>query len=701
MQRILNGLNLAARQKDLLLVAVFVTILTMIILPLPPWAMDLMITLNISASIMIILMSLQLHNPVHFSTFPSVLLVTTLFRLAISISTTRLILIEGDAGAIVETFGSVVVGGNLVVGLVIFLIITVVQFLVITKGADRVAEVGARFTLDGMPGKQMSVDADVRAGTLDHVGAKEARSLLERETKLFGAMDGAMKFVKGDAIAGLVITAINLIGGIAIGMSQLEYSFSDALGLYAILTIGDGLVAQIPALLISVSAGTMVTRVTNPKGIDLGSEIAEQVSANHRMLTIAGVVIAGFGFIPGFPTVIFLAIGLTMAGGILLYKRRTIRAEAEGRNDWQALIQKNEETLAEAFRRKGEMPTLSLILPPSVCTLPPDQFMDALTETRVSMEQVYGVPLGRWQFTFGPEGKNDFLVLYEGDVLSRIEVRPDCFFVRCNLSYLQLLDIPCVQHFGPRQGVLVHESQAPRLLEENIVHWRPITSIMMETKRVIVENLDLFLGIQPTSQLLDELARSQPSLISDLKETLTINQISSAFRLLVQEKIPLLSHRQVCEAILEWAPKRPDPQQILQQIRIAIGDRITRRFISDGFLPAVIIAPSLESLIREGFRTASEQSYLVIDSQISQKIVQQIKPLAPKSFERGRDPVIVTQQDIRRSIHNLMQEHGIYIPVVAYQELNPETVVYPMEFVTAEGHDLHTDTDTKAEFGAA
>jgi type III secretion protein V len=258
-----------------------------------------------------------------------------------------------------------------------------------------------------------------------------------------------------------------------------------------------------------------------------------------------------------------------------------------------------------------------------------------------------------------------------------------------------------VQHFGPRQGVLVHQSHGPRLIEEKIVHWAPITSIMMETKRVMVENLELFLGIQPTSKLLDTLARSQPNLITDLRDTLTINQISLALKLLVQERIPLLSHTQVCEAILEWAPKRPDPQQILQQVRIVIGDRITRRFTADGFLPAIVIAPSLESLIREGFRTASEQSYLVIDSQISEKIVQQIRPLAPKSFKRGRDPVIVTQQDIRRSIRNLLHEHGIYIPVLAYQELSPETVVYPMEFVTAEGRKMQTDTFTPAKVDAA
>ncbi len=684
MSKLGSVLNALVRQKDLMLIVVFVTILLMMILPLPSALMDIMITLNISAAVMIMLMSLQLHNPVHFSTFPSLLLVTTLFRLAISISTTRLILIEGDAGKIVETFGNVVVGGNLIVGLVIFLIITVVQFLVITKGADRVAEVGARFTLDGMPGKQMSVDADVRAGSLDQLDAKEARQLLEREAKLFGAMDGAMKFVKGDAMAGLVITAINLLGGVAIGVAQLGYSFSDALSLYAILTIGDGLVAQIPALLISVSAGTIVTRVTNPKGIDLSSEIAEQVTANHRTLMIAGIVIAGFGFIPGFPTLIFLMVGLSMSIGIYWHNRKKLENDERGLQDWQSMIQYNDDFCAEAQQRTGQPPTITLELPSCVLSEDPGRFFLLFEEVNSNMGTAFGVPMGNWKFSVNTASENQFKVILREDELSVGRVRPDCVFVKSNASYLDALGIPCVQHFGVHEGVLVSEAHIPLLQKERIGYWDPIDLIVMEMTRFISNNLDLFLGFEATSNLLDDVGKGNPALIADLKENLSTNQVSAVLKLLVQERIPMTSRMRIFEAILDWAPKRPDPMQVLQQVRIAISDFITNRFAPDGFLPAVVVAPTLESYIRDGFRNANDQSYLIIDSQISKLIVDQVKQLTKENFKRGSDPVILTQQDIRRALHNVLNEQGLYIPILAYQEVTPKTIVYPVGFISPE-----------------
>ncbi len=684
MNKLVNALNLLARQKDVLLIIILVMVLLMMFLPLPASLLDVLLTINISISLMILLMTMQLHNPVQFSTFPALLLVTTLYRLGLSISTTRLILIDGDAGKIVETFGNVVAGGNLVVGMVIFLIITIAQFLVITKGADRVAEVGARFTLDGMPGKQMSVDADVRAGSLDHFGAKQARQLLEREAKLFGAMDGAMKFVKGDAIASLVITAVNLIGGIAIGMTQWGLPFSEAAQLFSILTIGDGLVGQIPALMISVAAGTMVTRVTNPKGIDLGSEIAEQITSNHRTLTIAGFVVAGFGFLPGFPTLIFLIIGLGTSGGIYMYQRKMRKTDSLSNQSWATLIAKQDALLSELAERTGELPTITLHLPRSVLDTNPIEFLADLDASRESIENTFGVPMGTWRFQIFGDSDTKYRLDYQEETLSEGEVRPDCVFVRGNIAYLAALGIPCVQHFGSRDAVLVSAEYIERLVEENIKYWNFIAMIIMEAKFRVSTNLDLFIGLRSTSRILSELERSNPELISDLKDTLAIQQISSTLKLLVQERVPIMSRAKVFEAMLQWAPKRPDPLHILQHVRVAIGDFITKRFSADGFLPAIIVAPSLEGIIREGFRQAADESYLVVDSRTSQAIIEQITAMGSDSFKRGTDPVIVTQQDIRRAFHNLLYEHGIYIPVLSYQEITPTTLVYPVDFITTE-----------------
>lgn len=293
------------QRKDIMLAILLLVVVFMMVLPLPTVILDLLIAINMTISVVLLMVSVYITSPLQFSVFPVLLLVTTLFRLALAVSTTRMILLQADAGQIVYTFGQFVVGGNLIVGIVIFLIITIVQFLVITKGSERVAEVSARFSLDAMPGKQMSIDGDMRAGVIDMDEARERRSQVEKESQMFGSMDGAMKFVKGDAIAGLVIILVNILGGIAIDVSQRGMSAADALNLYSILTVGDGMVSQVPALLIAITSGIIVTRVSSENSSDLGSDIGEQIVAQPRAIFIGGVLLVLFGLIPGFPTITF------------------------------------------------------------------------------------------------------------------------------------------------------------------------------------------------------------------------------------------------------------------------------------------------------------------------------------------------------------------------------------------------------------
>ena len=298
---------LASSRNDLVLAVILVGIIFMMILPLPVLVVDILIGINMTISAVLLMVAMYLPSPLAFSSFPSVLLVTTLFRLGISIATTRLILLQGDAGSIIQTFGNFVVGGNLVVGLVVFLILTIVQFVVITKGAERVAEVAARFSLDAMPGKQMSIDGDMRAGTIDMAEAKRRRNIVEKESQLYGAMDGAMKFVKGDAIAGIIIVFVNLLGGMLIGMLQKGMDANKAISTYSILSIGDGLIAQIPALFIAICAGIIVTRVNSDEGgpSNVGKDIGAQILAQPRALMIGGGIALGMGLIPGMPTPVF------------------------------------------------------------------------------------------------------------------------------------------------------------------------------------------------------------------------------------------------------------------------------------------------------------------------------------------------------------------------------------------------------------
>ena len=333
MHNLLNrGIAALTNRNDIILAVMIVAIIFMMILPLPTLAVDALIGVNMTISATLLMVAMYLPSPLAFSSFPSVLLVTTLFRLGISIATTRLILLQGDAGHIIETFGNFVVGGNLIVGLVVFLILTIVQFVVITKGAERVAEVAARFSLDAMPGKQMSIDADLRAGTIDMDQARQRRSVVEKESQLYGAMDGAMKFVKGDAIAGLIIVAVNLLGGILIGTLQRGMTAGNAVQVYSILTIGDGLIAQIPAL-IAICAGIIVTRVQTGDGpSNVGRDIGSQVLAQPRALVIAAAIALGMGLIPGMPTLVFaiLALAVGTVGLVLLRSTRKVVDEKTG-----------------------------------------------------------------------------------------------------------------------------------------------------------------------------------------------------------------------------------------------------------------------------------------------------------------------------------------------------------------------------------
>jgi type III secretion protein V len=319
-------------RNDLVLAFLLTCIVFMMILPLPTAVIDLLIGINLALAAILLMVSVYLQDVVQLSSFPSILLLTTLFRLALAISTTRLILIQADAGHIIETFGGFVVAGNLVVGLVVFLILTIVNFLVITKGSERVAEVSARFSLDSMPGKQMSIDSDMRGGQIDLNEAKRRRNKLEKESQLYGAIDGVMKFVKGDAIAGLIIIAINLIGGITIGMMQHGMTATEAIERYSLLTVGDGLVTQIPALFISITAGFIVTRVSSEDNKDLGTDIASQLVNEPKALMITAGILGIFALVPGFPPLVFLALSAVCATAGWLTARSQKRSQADQRS---------------------------------------------------------------------------------------------------------------------------------------------------------------------------------------------------------------------------------------------------------------------------------------------------------------------------------------------------------------------------------
>jgi len=454
MQQALNRAVAAVTSRnDIVLAILIVSIIFMMILPLPTALVDVLIGTNMTISAILLMVAMYLPSPLSFSSFPSVLLVTTLFRLGISIATTRLILLQGDAGHIIETFGNFVVGGNLIVGLVVFLILTIVQFVVITKGAERVAEVAARFSLDAMPGKQMSIDADLRAGTINMDEARKRRALVEKESQLYGAMDGAMKFVKGDAIAGLIIVAVNLLGGILIGTMQRGLTAGEAVQVYSILTIGDGLIAQIPALFIAICAGIIVTRVQTGDGgpSNVGKDIGTQVLAQPRALLIAAAVALGMGLIPGMPTLTFftLAAVVGVIGFVLLRGTRKVVDEKTGEITEIPALAADGQPPAKPQADGGATefaPTLPLIMDVAAGLqrhFDADELNQELIKIRRALYFDLGVPFPGIQLRFNdalPE--NAYLILLSEVPVSQGQLRPGYVLARDTEQNLQALQVP-------------------------------------------------------------------------------------------------------------------------------------------------------------------------------------------------------------------------------------------------------------------
>ena len=667
------------KQPDLILVAILCFVLAMIIIPLPSILMDILITVNISLSLMIILMAIHIPSPVHFSTFPTLLLVTTLLRLGISISTTRLILTEGSAGKIVETFGKVVVGGNIIVGLVIFMIITIVQFLVISKGADRVAEVGARFTLDGLPGKQMSVDADVRAGLLDQGGAKIQRQNLEREVKLFGSMDGAMKFIKGDAIAGLVITAINLIGGISIGMFLDKQDFSSAAKLYSLMTIGDGLVAQIPALLISIASGIIVTRVTNPDTPDLGGEIKEQFTRNPRTIIFTGILIIAFGLIPGFPTVIFFALGgLTGGFGYYLLNKYS---ESEMRHlyDWDEILKGYNAKLEAVKGKRNGTISITLLLPHSVLSFPAKPFVKQFEQTVRRIETTYKIPNVVWIIEQWKE-ENEFGIRIGDEIIFQAPILLNRIYVMMPASTVSMLGFDVIKNpdFGTVECCCLDIANILKLEEKKIPYIEFMEATMLQFELRISENLDKLASFQSVNGILSDYTADNKDLIDSLGSDLPVYKILLLLKSLLFERVPLNNLLRILETALVFTLRKVEFEDLLERIRIEMQETINTQYAPDNFLPAIIFPPQLENSIRESIRTSGDAKYLALEPGLGNNLISQSKSICSQVFRPGRDPVIITQQDLRLPVYNFLYKNSISVPVLAYQEISSDVVVYPV-----------------------
>ncbi|WP_192362442.1 type III secretion system export apparatus subunit SctV [Mesorhizobium mediterraneum] len=685
-ERLLHFLAKLSRRSDLVIAVLMLVAVVMMLIPLPTFLVDILITANIAVSVLILLASFYVSHPLQFSSLPSVILIATLFRLAITITTTRLILLQADAGEIVSAFGTFVVGGSIAVGLVIFLIITVAQFIVVARGAERVAEVAARFTLDALPGKQMSIDAELRNGDIDQAEARRLRQQLERESQLFGAMDGAMKFVKGDVIAGIVIILVNLIGGFAIGTLQHDMSLGDAAATYSLLTVGDGLVAQIPALLVAVAAGTMVTRVGSADGTsDLGRQITSQLLRDSRALALAAVIMVGLAIVPGFPSIVFLILGACFGAGAYAINRRTAR-ESELKDIGQAGMAEQPGNPALSANPVGTLPSSYRIVVRFGTELgrsiPEPEFARLADGVRRELFGDLGVDVPAIGLQVDEMlSARGMRIDLEGAPILDAEIPADRVLVEADPTNLDLLDVTYEKGSaiaGQRKFMWVDDRHISALKEAGFAFSTPAQTAAKWTGNALRLYAGHFVGIQETRRLLSDMEPDYADLVRQAQEIVPLQKIAEVLRRLVGENVPIRNLRLILEALIEWGQREQDVVMLTECIRTSLKRQISFRFAGrSNIIAAYVLQRSAEDILRNAVQSTSTGTFLNLSDDAAQALVTEIERALSQNAT-DVSPVVLAAMDVRRHMRSLLTHNAIELPVLSFQELAQEFNVQPL-----------------------
>jgi flagellar biosynthesis protein FlhA len=678
MQKLLSRVG---KHSDLAAAGAIVLVVAMMIIPLPPMLLDFFITLNISAALMIVVATLYVPRALDFSSFPTLLLLTTLFRLAINVSVTRLILLHGDAGHVVEAFGNFVVGGNVIVGLVIFLILIVIQFVVITNGAGRVAEVGARFTLDAMPGKQMAIDADLNTGQITDAEARRRRAEIAQEADFYGAMDGASKFVKGDAMAGIMITTINLVGGIIIGVVQMKMSFAEAGHHFSLLSIGDGLVAQIPALLISVATGILVTRSAGSQD-DLGTTVTTQLLDQRKAPLIAGVMVIFFGMVPGLPKLPFFIIGtiFVIVG-------------------WTLRNQPNSKQVAAAAQAAEEAAPAQQQL-----AAPRDAALDALALDPLELAIGFGlVPLvdaqagGSLLARVGTIRRQIASEL--GMVIPPVRIRDDVhldsheYVMRVRGTEVarggvmaghhmamnpgdamgQLPGIPTTEPAFGLPAVWIPESGRA---EAEALGWTVVDAesvVVTHLTEMIRAHASELLTRQETRHLLDQLKEFNAAVVDEVvPDVLSLGEVQRVLQALLREGVSIRDLGAVLEAIGDKARLTRDPAMLAEYARQALGRTIVAPYLDgEGILRVIALDPSFEQGMAEALVQTADGEFLAMDPAQAGALVESAAEQVEMAIGFGWRPVLLCSARVRRHLRQLCEQRLPQLAVCSYNEIAP------------------------------
>jgi flagellar biosynthesis protein FlhA len=675
------------RFGDMIVAILVISIVIMIIIPLPTGLIDFLLTFNITLSLLILLIAMYLTEPLQFSIFPSMLLLTTLLRLSLNVSTTRLILRDADAGQVIRAFGDFVVGGNALVGFIIFLIIVIIQFIVITKGAERVAEVAARFTLDAMPGKQMAIDADLNAGLINENEAKERRKKVERSADFYGAMDGATKFVKGDAIAGIIITLINIGAGLVIGMMQRGMDFQSAISTYSLLTVGDGLVSQIPALLISTSAGIVVTKTASES--NLGSEITRQLIAQPRVMHLSAGVLAVLGMVPALPQLPLFTMALLMAVMGFLVNRAAAERDMEDREEIEPArleeLRKPENVMGLLQVDPIEVEFGYAIIPLADVNQGGD-LLDRVVMIRrqLAIELGMVVPIIRLRDNI-QLGPNNYIIKIKGVEVADGELQMDGFLAmdpgtaEGEIDGTETLE----PAFGlPAKWIGEEEREKAELLGYTVVD--PPTVISTHLTETIKSHVHELLGRQEVKKLVDNIKDNYPALVDELiPKQMTYGEVQKVLSNLLKEGVSIRDLVTIMETLADYAGVTRDPDMLTEYVRQALARTISKKFIPGKKAKVVTLAQNLEDKIMDSIQQTEQGNYITLDPAVTKEIINNLTNQLEKFNQLGQQPIVLTSPVVRLYFKKLTEQFMPKLVVLSYNELDPGIEIQSMGMVNA------------------
>lgn len=676
MEKELSLMGQITRFSDFLILIAVIIILTVLIVPLPPFLLDFFITISFASALLIFFVSIYTQRPLDISTFPTILLTVTLFRLSLSIATTRAILLHGAqsadaAGEFVKTFGYFVVGGSYIVGFIIFIILVIINFVVITKGAGRVAEVAARFTLDAMPGKQMSIDADLNSGIITEVEAKKRRQEIAKEADFYGAMDGASKFVRGDAIAGLLITFINIIGGIIIGVLQHNMSLSEAASRYTVLTIGDGLVVQLPALIVSTAAGIVITKSSSEES--LAPDLINQLTKQYKALYLAGAILGILALLPGMPhiSLIFLALIFTYLAYSISQKKIQEKFEEEKIIQEQAKSPVIEENIEEAMK----INVLELEIGYGLIRLTEETESGNLLNRIKLMRKQLALDIGviipsiriRDNLTLD---KNEYIFLIKGIEVGRYKIEPDKLLAMSPAPLKQIEGISTKEPAFGLQAIWIEKDKKNEAIVAGYTVVDPATVIITHITELIKRNIYDIFTRQDASKLLENLKTDYPKVIEELGQYLSLGQVHRILKNLLKEQVPIRDLLTIFETLADWAPHTKDLDLLTEYVRSALAYHITNKYKDENnVLNVILLGSSVEGVLTANIKEENGYSYMNLPPNIGDKIMQSAQNQIAKAAENGIEPIIVTSPRVRRHFKAFLDKFFPRITVLSYSEI--------------------------------